>query len=119
MLQAVLLLYTLRTAEISARNPMGSGGWRHRDFAAMASTIPAQAGPVTLVSGPYGVAGMLARQLPGQPRVLIDGQLARSPWLGATDLAQLDHILAGLDLRLSEDALQRIAQFHRDHPMPY
>ncbi|MBP8931468.1 MAG: aldo/keto reductase [Paracoccus sp.] len=41
------------------------------------------------------------------------------PIIGATDLAQLDHILAGLDLRLSEDALQRIAQFHRDHPMPY
>ena len=88
VLQAVLLVYTLRTAEIGARNPMGSGGWRHRDFAAMASTIPAQVGPVTLVSGPYGVAGMLARQLPGQPRVLIDGQLARSPWLSAADLAQ-------------------------------
>ena len=41
------------------------------------------------------------------------------PIIGATDLAQLDHILAGLDLRLSEDALRRIAQFHRDHPMPF
>ena len=41
------------------------------------------------------------------------------PIIGATDLGQLDHILAGLDLRLSEDALRRIAQFHRDHPMPY
>ena len=41
------------------------------------------------------------------------------PIVGATDLGQLDHILAGLDLRLSDDALRRIAQFHRDHPMPF
>jgi hypothetical protein len=32
---------------------------------------------------------------------------------------QLEHLLAGLDLRLSADVLARIAQFHRDHPMPY
>ena len=41
------------------------------------------------------------------------------PIIGATDMTQLEHILAGLDLRLSDDALGRISQFHRDHPMPY
>ena len=45
--------------------------------------------------------------------------LSLIPIIGATDLGQLDHILAGLDLRLSDDALRRIAQFHRDHPMPF
>lgn len=41
------------------------------------------------------------------------------PIIGATDMTQLEHLLAGLDLRLSADVLARIAQFHRDHPMPY
>ena len=41
------------------------------------------------------------------------------PIIGATDLSQLEHLLAGLDLRLSDDVLHRIGQFHRDHPMPY
>ena len=41
------------------------------------------------------------------------------PIIGATDVMQLEHLLAGLDLRLSSDVLARIAQFHRDHPMPY
>lgn len=41
------------------------------------------------------------------------------PIIGATDLAQLDHLLAGLDYHLPEDALRRVRQFHRDHPMPY
>ncbi|WP_288948017.1 aldo/keto reductase [uncultured Paracoccus sp.] len=41
------------------------------------------------------------------------------PILGATDLGQLDHLLAGLDLRLSDDALARIDRLHRSHPLPY
>jgi len=41
------------------------------------------------------------------------------PIIGATDAAQLDHLLAGLDLVLSEEALRRIDQLHRAHPMPY
>jgi len=41
------------------------------------------------------------------------------PILGATDTAQLDHLLAGLDLVLSDEALRRIDRLHRAHPMPY
>lgn len=41
------------------------------------------------------------------------------PIIGATDVAQLEHLIAGLDLRLSDEVLRRIGQFHRDHPMPY
>ncbi|MEM1005806.1 MAG: aldo/keto reductase [Pseudomonadota bacterium] len=38
---------------------------------------------------------------------------------GATSATQLDHILAGKDLRLSDDVVREIGQAHRTHPMPY
>ncbi|KPA23117.1 General stress protein 69 [Shimia sp. SK013] len=38
---------------------------------------------------------------------------------GATTVAQLDHILAGRDLRLSDEVLGEINDAHRAHPMPY
>ena len=87
LLQLVLLAYTWQTVRHSALQPMAAGGWKQRDFTAMAQRMQAALdGPVDVVNGPYGVAGMLARALPGQPKVLIDGKLARSPWLTAADL---------------------------------
>lgn len=41
------------------------------------------------------------------------------PIIGATNVGQLDHLLAGLDLRLSDDQLARIDALHRDHAMTY
>ncbi|MEF9601410.1 aldo/keto reductase, partial [Paracoccus sp. PXZ] len=41
------------------------------------------------------------------------------PIIGATDAAQLDHLLAGLELRLSDEVLKRIDALHRSHPLPY
>ncbi|OSP54313.1 aldo/keto reductase [Pseudoruegeria sp. SK021] len=38
---------------------------------------------------------------------------------GATTQAQLEHILAGADLILSDDVLTDLNTAHRDHPMPY
>ncbi|AAV94720.1 aldo/keto reductase [Ruegeria pomeroyi] len=38
---------------------------------------------------------------------------------GATTLAQLDHVLAGADLTLSDEVLDEIARAHKAHPMPY
>lgn len=38
---------------------------------------------------------------------------------GATSVYQLDHILAGADLRLSAEVLKDISAAHRAHPMPY
>ncbi|MEM9394250.1 MAG: aldo/keto reductase [Pseudomonadota bacterium] len=38
---------------------------------------------------------------------------------GATSLAQLERILAGLDLTLGEEVLAEIDAAHRAHPMPY
>ncbi|MBP7531708.1 MAG: glycosyltransferase family 39 protein [Ottowia sp.] len=65
--------------------------WRRRDFAQTARVLDAQAraalgGPAQIISGAYGVAGALAQQLPEHPLVLIDGDLAKSPWLHADDL---------------------------------
>ncbi|MDJ0992117.1 MAG: aldo/keto reductase [Dinoroseobacter sp.] len=39
--------------------------------------------------------------------------------LGATTLAQLEHILRGLDLSLSDDVIADINGAHRKHPLPY
>ncbi len=38
---------------------------------------------------------------------------------GATSLDQLEHILAGADLRLGEELVREINVTHREHPMPY
>ncbi|WP_170399479.1 aldo/keto reductase [Ruegeria arenilitoris] len=38
---------------------------------------------------------------------------------GATTVAQLEHILAGKDLRLADGIVAEIGQAHRAHPMPY
>lgn len=38
---------------------------------------------------------------------------------GATTTAQLQHILAGKDVTLSDEIMSDIAATHRDHPMPY
>ncbi|MFT4014528.1 MAG: aldo/keto reductase [Paracoccus sp. (in: a-proteobacteria)] len=41
------------------------------------------------------------------------------PIIGATDLRQLEHLLQGIDLKLSDEALRRIDRLHRDHPLPF
>lgn len=41
------------------------------------------------------------------------------PIIGATSPPQLDQLLAGLDLMLSDEALRRIDQLHRAHPLPF
>jgi len=75
----------------AAPGPGCGSQWSSRDFHAPAQALDAGAraalgGPPEIVSGPYGVAGALALALPGDPKVLIDGSLARSPWVGAAEL---------------------------------
>lgn len=41
------------------------------------------------------------------------------PIIGTTSLPQLDQLLAGRDLVLSDEALRRIDQLHRAHPLPF
>ncbi len=38
---------------------------------------------------------------------------------GATRVAQLEHVLAGVDLELSDEVMTEINAAHRAHPMPY
>lgn len=44
---------------------------------------------------------------------------ASIPILGATRPDHLDHLIAGLDLRLNAEALRAIDAFHRAHPLPF
>ncbi|WOI55056.1 aldo/keto reductase [Palleronia sp. LCG004] len=41
------------------------------------------------------------------------------PMFGATTLEQLDHILEGQEVTLSQEVLDEIAEAHRAHPAPY
>ncbi|MBU3030895.1 aldo/keto reductase [Paracoccus marinaquae] len=41
------------------------------------------------------------------------------PILGATTLAQLDHLIAGLGRAMPADLVKAIDRLHRDHPLPY
>ena len=41
------------------------------------------------------------------------------PIFGATTMAQLEHLLAGKDCKLSDDALADINEINRHHPMPF
>jgi len=41
------------------------------------------------------------------------------PIFGATKLAQLEHVLAGKEIKLTEEALTDLNKINRDHPMPF
>lgn len=41
------------------------------------------------------------------------------PIIGATNLAQLQHLVAGLGRAVPEDLLREISALHRQHPLPY
>ena len=41
------------------------------------------------------------------------------PIFGATTMAQLQTVLAGLDVTLSDEVLDEVSKAHRAHPMPY
>ncbi|MCT4333905.1 aldo/keto reductase [Paracoccus sp. YLB-12] len=41
------------------------------------------------------------------------------PIIGATDIDQLDHLIAGLDRSMSQDLVKAIDRLHKEHPLPY
>ena len=41
------------------------------------------------------------------------------PIFGATTVAQLEHIVAGIDIRLSDEAMVDLNNINRQHPMPF
>jgi hypothetical protein len=95
LLQLVLIL-ALSTGQVSDHRAQGQGPghlqrWSQRDYAGAAQRVAARAqaelgAPLEVISGPYGVAGAIAQRLPGVPLVLIDGELAKSPWLSEARL---------------------------------
>lgn len=66
----------------------------------------------------------LAREHGWDPvHMAISWQLGRPfkvvPIIGATDMAQLEHLVAGFGRTLPEDLTKAIARMQREHPMPY
>lgn len=69
-----------------------SGHWNNMPSKQWASEL-AEArkeigGPIRIISGGYTVAGAIAMQLPERPKVLIDGNLAISPWISQEEIDQ-------------------------------
>ncbi len=97
LVQALLLTLSL-LGSVHGPAALRDQHWRNFDSAALARQLAAPLraalgdAPVAIVSGPEGLAGALALQLPGHPAVLIDGRLDHSPWItparlrGATTL---------------------------------
>lgn len=94
LLQAVLL-----GLQVKASGPCPADNdcpWAQRSFDQAADKLNAfsQAhlgGPVEIISGPYGVSGLMAEHLldgaGDGPAVLVDGDLDKSPWLDAPTVA--------------------------------
>ncbi|WP_431777693.1 glycosyltransferase family 39 protein [Ottowia caeni] len=94
LLQSGLLLWQVRSS--TPCSPERVCPWSQRSFDEAARLADAFSrenlgGPVQVLSGPYGVTGLLAQRLQRSsdevPAVLIDGDLAKSPWLDAQTLA--------------------------------
>ena len=94
LLQIVLL--ALQAKASRPCSPESSCPWSQRPFAEAAQTVDTFSkknlgGPVEILSGPYGVTGLLAQQLlatgGAAPAVLIDGDLDKSPWLDRQTVA--------------------------------
>ena len=94
LLQASLLLWQVKSIEPCLPGHVCPWAQRSYDDAARAADAFSRArlgGPVQVLSGPYGVTGVIAQRLRHlsheAPVVLIDGELAKSPWLDAQTLA--------------------------------
>lgn len=92
IIQTAMLLLSIATSPVGPTR-LHDHHWRSFDSISMARQIEpalhtALAGKaIAAIDGPQLLAGVLALQLPGQPAVLIDGSLDRSPWLSAATLA--------------------------------
>ena len=90
VLQALLLGFNALTS------PLGPQRWQSSHWGRFKSADLAQAiagparqiagAPIRVIEGPANYAGALALELPERPKVLIDGNLAISPWLSRESL---------------------------------
>lgn len=93
-----LLLQALLLAQLWLSSAYGPERWRSSHWRNFPSDQLAQGvadaarqalgGPIDIISGPYRPAGALALRMAEHPRVLIDGNLAISPWIRADELAR-------------------------------
>lgn len=93
---AFVLAQVLLAAQFWLSSPHGpqkwrSGHWRNFPSDQLAHAVAgpmreALGGPPDIISGPYAEVGALALRLPEHPRVLINGNLAISPWIHAPEL---------------------------------
>lgn len=107
VLQSLLAVWLAGSAyrDAVAASPAKLPSWSQRDFKAAARIVDQHAhtalgGPVQVISGPYGVSGAIAQRLPQAPWVLIDGDLAKSPWLSEEKLreARVAHVAPACQL---------------------
>ncbi|MET4576924.1 ArnT family glycosyltransferase [Ottowia thiooxydans] len=93
---AFALIQALIVLQFWATSPQGierlkTQHWQHFPSQAMAESLAPQArkalgGPIDIIAGRSAIAGSLALHLPEHPKVLINGDLATSPWISAEEL---------------------------------
>ena len=80
-----------------------------------------RAGPAILAAAAYGA--LAAEHGWDVVHMATAWQLTRPfkvvPIIGATTLAQLRHLIAGLGRELPEELLRGIDKLHKRHPLPY
>ena len=108
--KAFLVLQALLFGLNALTSPLGPQRWQSSHWgrfksADLSQTIAGSARQnsgslIQIIEGPANYAGALALELPERPKVLIDGNLAISPWLSPNSLLrcnrlQLDHYSEG------------------------
>ena len=118
--KAFLVLQVLLFGVNALTSPLGPQRWQSSHWgrfksADLSQTIAGAARQNTgaliqIVEGPANYAGALALELPERPKVLIDGNLAISPWLSPNSLLRCNR------LQLDRSAGPRDASWHAAGP---
>ena len=112
-MQATLLLVSYETSAYG-RFASSARTWRqfpaHDIASALDAAVHAQLGrPVGILVGTEKICGALSLELPGHPKVLIDGKINISPWIDARELASMTKIWVWEAKNAPADS----------HPLPY
>ena len=100
--KAFLVLQLLLLGLNALTSPLGPERWQSSHWCRFKSADLAQAiaeparqsagAPIQIIEGPANFAGALALEMPERPKVLIDGNLAFSPWLGRDSLLRCNRL---------------------------
>lgn len=91
VIQALLLLRSYHTSAFGCCSHVHPQRWRLFDSQALANELEASArqavgGRFTIIAGPVTTAGAVALALSDKPKVLIDHDLRKSPWIDPVEL---------------------------------